>query len=55
MRFFGMPRERAAFRIIKNQKKSKKCEKGLDKREVLCYNITRWVCCYGSVGRAHPW
>lgn len=40
---------------IKNQKKSKKCEKGLDKREVLCYNIARWVRCYGSVGRAHPW
>ena len=30
-------------------------EKTIDKHSELCYNIARWVCCYGSVGRAHPW
>ena len=39
-------------RVIKN---TKKFEKTIDKHSELCYNIARWVCCYGSVGRAHPW
>ena len=38
-------------------KRRKSFSKGIDKKNALCYNkrARKSVCCYSSVGRAHPW